>query len=517
MVSIVSVSEHSRPLDATSGASDFAAGVAVLSPAGHVIECNAAASELLAADVDGVLLSTVCRADALTAARAGLAWATQVNMGGQWWNLRLLSEQPGRLLAVMTPADAPCEPADGEAWIDDAPAMVAFVDPTGRIVAANRGLRQRLMLHLDQMVGRELTDFVRESDRPKLSANLSAVTDGAEGTPARAFDVRLSAGESIDVACALSSMRDGEGGCLGAWVVLQDIGDRKQVERDLEAYTHDLEQLYLQLERRTDELQAANEALREARLKTLHAEELARIEQMKSAFLDVAAHELRTPVTLLTGLLDCLAQDMPQALRDNLLTAAQRSAARLVTILNTALKLLESGQPEFTGQFRQRSLRRLLEDAAGDVRSFSQMRNHRLVVDVSDSLPAVTMDVSMMRDVVANLLMNAIKFTPDGGQVTLTAGLCDDGEHCWFAVRDNGIGIPEADRPFIYDQFFGTLNTAHHSSGQYEFNTRGPGFGLAVVRKFVEVHRGRIDLVSTPGSGSCFTVTLPIRRKSAAS
>ncbi|MBI5834034.1 MAG: PAS domain S-box protein [Armatimonadetes bacterium] len=510
----MSVSQQAQPALAVASNSGFDAGVFLLSAGGELISCNTVGTVLLERDADGTLPAVWQRAEALSSARTGLAWSAPWALDGEAFTVCLCTERPGRLLAVVTPNPDAAEPASEPGWLDQAPVMVALLDPQGHIVTANRSLRQRLGQSAETLWGQPFTEVLHEGDRRKFGAVLDALSAMADHEPARPFDVRFVAASHMDVSCALSSLRDSGGACLGNWVVLQDIGDRKQVERDLEAYTHDLEQLYIQLERRTDELQAANEALREARLKTSHAEELTRIEQMKTAFLDVAAHELRTPVTLLTGLLDCLGQEMPAALRDNLMAAAQRSAGRLTSILNTALKLLESGQPDFTGQFRARSLKRLLEDAAGDVRSFSQMRQHTLVVDVSEALPPVTMDVSMMRDVVANLLMNAIKFTPDGGQVTITAGLCEDNDHCWFSVRDNGIGIPEADRPFIFEQFFGTLNTSHHSSGQYEFNTRGPGFGLAVVRKFVAVHRGRIDLVSTPGSGSCFTVTLPIRRKS---
>jgi signal transduction histidine kinase len=119
------------------------------------------------------------------------------------------------------------------------------------------------------------------------------------------------------------------------------------------------------------------------------------------------------------------------------------------------------------------------------------------------------MDASQLRDVAVNLLNNAIRFSPDGARIEFQARRHGDA-HVQFAVRDEGVGISEADLPHIFERFFGTVDTRHHSSGSYEFKTRGAGCGLALVRKFVELHGGNVRVDSQEGEGSTFTVTLPL-------
>jgi PAS domain S-box-containing protein len=497
-----------------------AVAVFVLRPDGAMADLNPAARALLAADGGGRLRAALSDPEALAAARAGLPSMARVALGAGPADpavaLSLLSDGNGLLLGVATPAAASqprgAAPAEFRRWIDQAPGMMAYVDPAGAVIAANRDFCAHLGWDGEALLGRGLAQLAHPSDAARLTEYLTGVGPGPGHGREATLDLRLLGrdGQQFDVGLLAAAVST-EDGRPGGWcLVLHDAGDRKAVERELEAYTHELEQLYLKLEQRTVELEAANEALRRARVQTLEAEELARIAQMKSAFLDVAAHELRTPVTLLLGLIDCVRRFDPTPLQDSLLANAERSAQRLAGILETALKLLANDQPRFTGRFKRRSLHRLLQAAAGDVQGLLAERDLRLTLDLPAELPLVSIDVSMLRDVVVNLLMNAIKFTRDGGRITVTAG-ADDRE-CWFAVRDTGVGIAPEDLPFIFESFFGTLDTSHHSSGHHEFNTRGPGFGLAVVKKFVDHHEGRVEVETAPGAGACFTVRLPLRR-----
>ena len=304
MVCNVSVTQRCSSRSRIEVDSGLQAGVFTLSTEGFVLSTNETGARLLTSDTEGLLLRALAQPDALAAACSGVAWSAQVELLGQPYSLCLTAPCRGRLLAVVAACDCATAPAEGAGWLDQMPVMVALLDAHGGIVAANEGLRRRLECGREEIAGMAFAAMLHEGDRPKFGAILEALAERPSPGPARPFDVRLAVPDRPDLSCALSSLRDHDARWVGAWVVLQDVGHRKQVERDVEAYTHDLEQLYIQLERRTDELQEANEALREARLQTLHAEELARIEQMKTAFLDVAAHELRTPVTLLTGLLD---------------------------------------------------------------------------------------------------------------------------------------------------------------------------------------------------------------------
>lgn len=124
-----------------------------------------------------------------------------------------------------------------------------------------------------------------------------------------------------------------------------------------------------------------------------------------------------------------------------------------------------------------------------------------LVVDLADDLPPVLSDASRCRQVVGNLLHNAIKFTPDGGAIALRARLQDDGDYVVFSVRDNGIGIPAVELPRIFERFYKADRA--RSSG-------GTGLGLAISRHLVEAHGGTIWAKSKEGKGSTFFFSLPV-------
>lgn len=394
--------------------------------------------------------------------------------------------------------------------LDAVPGKLVLVDVEQRIIAANQRFAARVGLSLEALRGQPVADFLADSDAALLRQRLTDL----RALPQRMmvpFDASLRTpdGRDFDVTCSLAPRHDAAGALIGASVLFVDCTVRKSAERAQEEYTHSLEQLYCDLEQRTNELSAAYADLHEARVRTAAAEELARVEQMKTAFIDVAAHELRTPVTLLTGVLDCLQREGEETVREHLTQSAQRSARRLSSVLNMALKLLAADRPELTGRFQPHSLRQLLTDAASDVAPFVELRGLTLRTEMPADLPPVEMDVSMMRDALINLLMNAIKFTPDGGEITLRAGLSEDQQSAWFAVTDTGLGIDDDDRPYIFERFFASFDTRHHSSGSFEFNTRGPGFGLALVRKFVLLHGGQVTVQTAAGAGSTFTVTWP--------
>jgi PAS domain S-box-containing protein len=499
-----------------SGIGTAEVGVLVLGPAGQVVDANAAAAALLAGPAGGELRRALRTHHHLADGRVSVPVTTRLDTAaGAALTITVLPEAGGTLLAVLR-SEAPPVDRPLPAWVDHMPGLLALIDEQRRVISANGRLRAGLGRTIEELRGRPLAELLPPADAERVEQYLATLPEERAAGRSPSLEVHLldRDGEPLEVDLTAAHV-PGEGPQAPGWcLVFHEIAARKASEREMEAYTHDLETLYLKLEQRSEQLEQAYEDLRQARVETLRAEELARLEQMKSAFLDVAAHELRTPVTLLMGLLDCLRSVPPGQLYDYMLENAGRSAQRLADILNTALKLLASDKPDFTGQFKVASLAKVLEAAVSDVRSLAEQRCQEIVLECEPDLPRLVMDRSMVRDIVVNLLMNAIKFTPDGGRVTVTAGA--DSEHCWFAVRDTGVGICDVDRPYIFESFFGTMDTSHHSSGHFEFNTRGPGFGLAVVKKFVEHHGGRVECESHPGKGACFTIRLPRRSAHAA-
>ncbi len=270
--------------------------------------------------------------------------------------------------------------------------------------------------------------------------------------------------------------------------------ERKQAQEKIRTLAADLER---RVEERTRELGAAYD-------------ELKSLDRLKTAFIDIITHELTTPLTVAGGMLTLAQRQVPGegAKLARTIAAAARAVRRLQELLGRVLEVANAGDFAAPLHTQPMAPAELARTVAADVAPFIELRRQTLDVRVPDSLPAVRADKAKIRDVLLNLLMNAIKFTPDGGAITLAARPRDGAIE--FRVADTGIGIPEGDLPHVFDRFFTTFDTIHHSTGSYEFQKRGIGIGLAIVKSFVEMHGGQVGVESTPGRGSSFWFTLPL-------
>jgi len=259
--------------------------------------------------------------------------------------------------------------------------------------------------------------------------------------------------------------------------------------------------------RRFEEIKKKEEALRRIN------KELRELDRMKSAFIQVTSHELRTPLTALLGMLTVLGrrlEDAPPKVTQAWFVA-HRASKRLERLVTRILEIAISGDYVAGPTFAPIEIDKLVERVARNVDPFLDLRKQSLLTAVPDDLPPVPMDPDMIDDVLLNLVMNAIKFTPDGGTIHVEVRRRDP-DTVEFSVRDTGTGIAEADKPHIFENFFSSFDTLHHSSGEYEFGRRGIGLGLAIARKFVTIHGGTIWVDSEPGKGADFRFTLPLRR-----
>jgi signal transduction histidine kinase len=266
-----------------------------------------------------------------------------------------------------------------------------------------------------------------------------------------------------------------------------------------------LEYHVLQVERKRllDEVRQKN-----AQLEAANAE-LRRGNDMKRAFIRVASHELRTPLTIVLGLLDLAARapEASPALRGWLQQIAQ-AGGRLNDRVDQMIKMLLVDQFDRSLQTCPTDLADLLRGARREVESFIALRRQNLELTLSDSLGSANVDAGKLHDAIVQLLMNAIKFTPDGGTIRLAAERNGDGG-VQITVADNGLGIDAATQERLFEPFFTRLDVSRHCSGTFEFDRRGLGLGLAVARAFVEMHHGRISVQSAPGQGTRFTIVLP--------
>jgi signal transduction histidine kinase len=246
------------------------------------------------------------------------------------------------------------------------------------------------------------------------------------------------------------------------------------------------------------ELQERNEQLQEA-------------DRLKKAFIQVASHELNTPVAVVLGMTELwrLSQG-PSA------TPAERTwvdriggaGKRLAHSVERMLKLLRTDRFDLTLDLCPTDLESLLLRAVADVQPFLQARNQTVALQVHKDLGSAEVDTGKIGDSITNLLVNAIKFTPDGGEVAVSAAP-EGTELARFRVTDHGQGISPEDLKHLFEPFFTGYDTMHHSSGEYQFGKKGMGLGLWLVKSFVELHGGAVEVISSPGNGSTFGFTIP--------
>lgn len=227
------------------------------------------------------------------------------------------------------------------------------------------------------------------------------------------------------------------------------------------------------------------------------------MDRMRANLLTVVSHELKTPLHSISGFVDIILMGKTGALnelqRDFLSTVKQQST-QLQTMIND---VLDFSRLEY-GQFRITTEPMLLEDIVRNVlRKFeliAQEQQVSLVNQIAAELPPFKADPARLEQVLTNLVDNAIKFTPKGGQVTL--GAADHGAEIELWVSDTGVGIPPAEQARIFERFY-------QVASDLGVKRRGAGLGLSICKHIVELHGGRIWVESETGRGSVFRVVLP--------
>ncbi|MGQ9524331.1 MAG: sensor histidine kinase [Armatimonadota bacterium] len=229
--------------------------------------------------------------------------------------------------------------------------------------------------------------------------------------------------------------------------------------------------------------------------------ELRRTEESRRRFLADVSHEMRTPVAGIKGTAEVLksgAADDPTA-RDRFLSALVREADRLSSLLDNLLELERIDAGQLSLRLEPVHLRSLAEEVAEDLGHRASEKNLVLTVDVPDHL-YISADVAKIERVLLNLLDNAIKYTEQGGRVSVSAQ--PEGNRVRISVVDTGIGIPPEDLPHVFDRFYRVDKARSRRMG-------GSGLGLAIVREIVEAHGGSVSVESKLGLGSVFSVELP--------
>ena len=264
-----------------------------------------------------------------------------------------------------------------------------------------------------------------------------------------------------------------------------------------------LKQSYAELERKVEERTLELSASLEQQTAIMVQLEVAN--QHKSEFLANMSHELRTPLNAIIGFSEVLGEEMFGAVNPKqaeYLEDINSSGKHLLALINDILDLskIEAGKIEL--ELSPIDMEAALADAMTLLRDRATKSSVVLALQCPEPIGTWIADVRKFKQIMVNLLSNAVKFTPSGGQVTVRAERIA-GE-VRIAVSDTGIGIRPQDQELVFEAF-------RQATGDYLQKSEGTGLGLALTRRFVELHGGRLSLQSEPGHGSTFTFNLPRR------
>ena len=229
-----------------------------------------------------------------------------------------------------------------------------------------------------------------------------------------------------------------------------------------------------------------------------------RNEERRKEFVANVSHELRTPLTNVRSYAETIrdaGDDIPRDMENNFLDIIITETDRMTHIVQDLLTLsrLDAGSTEMV--FTRFPFHDAIESVVRSNSLNAKQRGHELTYVPEGELPLITGDRSRLEQVMMNILGNAIKYTPDGGHIRVTAGAGPD--TAWMEVRDDGIGIPEKDRERIFDRFYRVDKARSRESG-------GTGLGLSIAREIVQRHHGTISLVPHEGPGTTVRLELPI-------
>ena len=286
----------------------------------------------------------------------------------------------------------------------------------------------------------------------------------------------------------------------------QRTGIRSNDEMGLLANTFD--KMTSNLQERTSELERTNQILKN-------------IDRTKTNFIQISAHELRTPLTLIMGYSQMLEQDTkndPQLL--SLAQGILDGSERMTSIVDSMLDVSRIDSNTLSLKKTGLSIDLLIKKVSKGFEKALEERNIVVNTDDLSELPPVPADPELLLKAFNHIFMNAIKFTPDRGSITISGKYLNGNDlpEVEIAIRDTGIGIDPALHQLIFEKFSQAGEVLLHSSGKTKFKGGGPGLGLAIARGIVEAHGGRI-WVESPGydeqtnPGSTFFVSLPAEKQ----
>jgi PAS domain S-box-containing protein len=366
--------------------------------------------------------------------------------------------------------------------VEAAPDAIVEVDEHGSITLFNLAAEKMFGYSRAEVLGKPVELLVPEQVRAKHASNrdfyASHPRTRAMGAGLILEGVRRN-GALFPVEISLSPVESETG--MHALAIIRDVSERKLAEQELrkvqEEYTRELE---------------------------LRNREVERANRLKSEFLASMSHELRTPLHTIIGFSELLGEELEGPLNDKqkrFVNHVHKDSIHLLELINDILDIskIEAGRLEL--RLAAFDFAAAAEESIASIEPLAKLKN----IEVRRSFRvsgAIHADRLRVKQILVNLLSNAVKFTPEGGGIRVLGE--EKGAMLRVEVSDTGIGIPKEEQTFIFDKF-------HQVGATTKGVKEGTGLGLAITKRLVEEHGGEIRVQSSPGKGSRFVFTLPMR------
>ncbi|MEM0498908.1 MAG: ATP-binding protein [Methanothrix sp.] len=363
-----------------------------------------------------------------------------------------------------------------ESILTQAQCGILVLDADGKILFSNDSARRILGRVPGEHVDGDMCRHVYSGSGERIPEWDLCISRALRGAITEGREERVVVdGRSFDLLLNSAPLRDSSGAIVGALVTFMDITERKRLEDELQRHTTELERI---VEERTKEIERKNAEM--------------------ERFVYTVSHDLRSPLITILGFLGYLREDLRAGQSDKVesdIRYIENSVLKMDRLLTNTLELSRVGRvinPPEDVRF---------SDIVREVLSDMNAKLNGVEVVVADDMPVVHVDRMRIGEMLANLIDNSIKYTKDVDHPRIEIGWRDDPEGAVFFVKDNGAGID----PMYHDKVFELFYKIDRS-------TPGTGAGLAIAKKIVEVHGGRIWIESEAGMGCTVCFTLPVRR-----
>jgi two-component system sensor histidine kinase ChiS len=384
--------------------------------------------------------------------------------------------------------------------VDHTPINIVVAKADGTILYVNGCAERELKISRDALEGVSVE---------------SIISDTGEGISWKEIHERLLREKACEAKVALIGKGGAEIHCsLHAFSIINTSNNENVFVLQFKDVTGEMKSV-AQIERKNVEMAKMNTELIRSNA------ELKRVSDLKSNFLSIASHELKTPLTSIKGYSDIIIDTMKDKLEYNIyrmIESINRAADRLHKVVNNILDVTRIEQKRLRLKPEHMDLAAVACECIEELSQFSAKRNIRFECSSPSGIPSFLGDAMRMQQVFTNLFTNALKFSPDNSVVQVRIGLSNPSEF-HIVVHDQGIGIEKAEQKKIYDPFYEIGNTNRHSTDFSKFMGGGTGLGLSIVKGIVERHGGRIWVESEGPQGgnkfpgSEFHVILPIEAK----